>query len=143
METAEFPTATFVLTEPIDFGQVPPEGEQITATATGDLTLHGVTRSVTFEVTAQIENGRVGVLGNIPVLFADYEIDNPSFGPVGDRGQRPARDPPDLRPRLLTPVPRLVLWKIRGAERYESSTETWGRGRGDRWGSIALLSMHC
>lgn len=82
METEQFPTATFVLTEPIDFGQVPPEGEQITATATGDLTLHGVTRSVTFEVTAQIDNGRVGVLGNIPVLFADYEIDNPSFGPV-------------------------------------------------------------
>jgi polyisoprenoid-binding protein YceI len=82
METEQFPTASFVLTSPIEFGEVPPEGEQITATATGDLTLHGVTKTVSFEVTAQIENGRVGVLGNIPVLFADYDIDNPSFGPV-------------------------------------------------------------
>jgi polyisoprenoid-binding protein YceI len=82
METAQFPTASFVLTSPIDFGSVPPEGEQITATATGDLTLHGVTKTVSFEVTAQIDNGKVGVLGNIPVVFADYDIDNPSFGPV-------------------------------------------------------------
>jgi polyisoprenoid-binding protein YceI len=82
METDQFPTASFVLTSPIDFGGVPPEGEQITATATGDLTLHGVTKTVSFELTAQIENGKVGVLGNIPVLFSDYDIDNPSFGPV-------------------------------------------------------------
>jgi polyisoprenoid-binding protein YceI len=82
METDQFPTASFVLTSPIDFGQVPPEGEQITATATGDLTLHGVTKTVSFDLTAQIDNGKVGVFGNIPVLFADYDIDNPSFGPV-------------------------------------------------------------
>lgn len=82
METSEFPTATFTLTAPIDFGSVPADGEQITASATGDLTLHGVTKSVTFDLTAQVDNGKVGVFGNIPVVFADYGIDNPSFGPV-------------------------------------------------------------
>ncbi len=80
MSTDEFPTSTFVLTSPIDFGAVPVEGEQITATATGDLTLRGVTRSVTFEVTAQWNGDRIGVLGSIPVLFSDYEIPDPSNG---------------------------------------------------------------
>jgi polyisoprenoid-binding protein YceI len=80
MSTDEFPTSTFVLTTPIEFGAVPAEGEQITASATGDLTLRGVTRSVTFDLTAQLEGGRIGVLGSIPILFSDYEIPDPSNG---------------------------------------------------------------
>ena len=71
-----------MLTSPIDFGAVPASGETVTATATGDLTLRGVTNSVTFELTATYENDRVGVLGNIPVVFADYGIPNPSFGTI-------------------------------------------------------------
>jgi polyisoprenoid-binding protein YceI len=82
MNAAEFPTATFNLTEPIEFGTIPVGDEQVTATATGELTLRGVTNPVTFEVTAQTTDGRIGVLGSIPVVFADYGIDNPSFGQV-------------------------------------------------------------
>ncbi len=82
MNAAEFPTAEFRITEPIDFGQIPVGDEQVTATATGELTLRGVTNPVTFEVTAQTTDGRIGVLGSIPVLFEDYGIDNPSFGVV-------------------------------------------------------------
>jgi len=82
MNADEFPTATFQLTEPIDFGSIPTGDEQVTATATGELTLRGVTNPVTFEVTAQTTDGRIGVLGSIPVVFADYGIDNPSFGQV-------------------------------------------------------------
>ncbi len=82
MNAAEFPTATFVLTEPIEFGRIPVGDEQITATATGELTLRGVTNPVTFDVTAQTTDGRIGVLGSIPVLFEDYGIENPSFGVV-------------------------------------------------------------
>jgi polyisoprenoid-binding protein YceI len=82
MSVDQFPTSTFVLTAPIEFGSIPAAGDTITATATGDLTLRGVTRSVTFDVTATLDNGRIGVLGNIPVLFADYGIPNPSFATV-------------------------------------------------------------
>ncbi len=82
MEVDTFPTATFVLTAPIDFQAIPADGETITASATGDLTLHGVTKSVTFDVDATFQDGRVGVLGNIPVVFADYDISNPSFATV-------------------------------------------------------------
>ena len=82
MNAAEFPTAEFRITEPIDFGQIPAGEEQVTATADGDLTLRGVTNPVTFEVIAQTTDGRIGVLGSIPVLFEDYGIDNPSFGVI-------------------------------------------------------------
>ena len=82
MNSSEFPTATFILTEPIEFGVIPTDGEQVVATATGDLTLRGQTNAVTFDVTAEATADRIGVLGSIPVLFSDYGIDNPSFGAV-------------------------------------------------------------
>ncbi len=82
MDVASFPTATFVLTSPIDFKQVPTDGGTIPATATGDLTLRGTTKSVTFEVEATFLNGRVGVLGQIPIVFADFGIPNPSVATI-------------------------------------------------------------
>jgi polyisoprenoid-binding protein YceI len=82
MNAEEFPTAEFRITEPIEFGEIPEGDEQVVATATGELTLRGVTNPVTFDVTAQTTDGRIGVLGSIPVLFEDYGIENPSFGVV-------------------------------------------------------------
>ena len=64
------------------FDEVPADGTTITATATGDLTLHGVTKSVTFLVEATFQVGRVGVFGQIPIVFADYDIDNPSIASI-------------------------------------------------------------
>jgi polyisoprenoid-binding protein YceI len=88
MSTDEFPEAAFTLTAPIELGLEPAEGAQVASTATGELTLRGVTNPVTFELTAQQANGKIGVLGNIGVVFADYSIANPSFGGVTteDRG---------------------------------------------------------
>ena len=82
MSVAQFPTATFTLTAPIDFKQVPADGGTISASATGDLTLRGVTKSVTFDLSATYKNGRIAVLGNIPVVFADYGIPNPSIATI-------------------------------------------------------------
>ena len=82
MSADEFPTATFSLTEPIEFGEIPTDRSQVVATANGELTLRGVTNPVTFDVTAETNRDRIGVLGSIPVLFEDYGIDNPSFGVV-------------------------------------------------------------
>jgi polyisoprenoid-binding protein YceI len=61
---------------------VPPEGQAVTASATGDLTLHGTTKSVTFDVQAQLKDGTIQVNGTIPIVFADYGIPNPTFGPA-------------------------------------------------------------
>lgn len=88
MNTDQYPTSTFTLTSPIDLGSTPADGETITATATGDLTLRGVTKSVTFEVQARRTGGTLEVNGAIPVVFAEWDIPDPSFGPaqVADEG---------------------------------------------------------
>ncbi len=89
MDTASFPTATFKLTSPIDLGAVPANGKQVTVKATGDLTLRGKTRSVTFDIVAQRDGDTIETNGTIPVRFDDYGIPAPSFGPaeVGDNGE--------------------------------------------------------
>ncbi len=88
MDAATYPTATFRLLTPIDLGSVPSDNQNITATAEGELTLHGVTQLVSFDVTAKIANGIIGVLGSIDITFADYGIANPSnaFVTTGDTG---------------------------------------------------------
>jgi polyisoprenoid-binding protein YceI len=78
MSADEFPTATFVLTQPIELGVEPTDGVEVQSSATGELTLRGVTNPVTFDVTAKQDNGLIGVQGAIPVLFEDYGIANPS-----------------------------------------------------------------
>jgi polyisoprenoid-binding protein YceI len=82
MSADEFPTASFTLTEPIELGVDVADGAAVTTTATGELTLRGAARPVTFEVTAKMENGLIGVQGSIPVVFADYGIANPSSGGI-------------------------------------------------------------
>jgi polyisoprenoid-binding protein YceI len=89
MDTASFPTATFKLTSPIDLGSIPANGKQVTVKATGDLTLHGKTNPVTFDIVAQRSGSTIETNGTIPVKFDDYGIPAPSFGPaeVGDNGE--------------------------------------------------------
>jgi polyisoprenoid-binding protein YceI len=82
METGLYPTGTFTLTAPIELKSVPTDGEGRTVKATGRLTLHGVTRMVTFTVTGRLSGSTVQAVGSIPVTFADYNIGNPSFGGV-------------------------------------------------------------
>jgi polyisoprenoid-binding protein YceI len=82
MDTAASPTATFKLLQPITLEQLPADGETVTTTAQGELTLHGTTKQVTVEVTAQRNGDGFEVSGSIPVTFADYDIPNPSFGAV-------------------------------------------------------------
>ena len=88
MDTATYPTATFRLLTPIELGPIPADSQSITATAQGELTMHGVTQQVSFDVTAKIANGIIGVLGSIDITFADYGIANPSnaFVTTGDTG---------------------------------------------------------
>jgi polyisoprenoid-binding protein YceI len=79
MEVAQYPTGTFTLTSPIDLAPLPASGVIRDYTAHGRLTLHGTTRAVTFTLTAEVKGGHIEVAGDIPVLFADYNIQNPSF----------------------------------------------------------------
>jgi polyisoprenoid-binding protein YceI len=88
MSTSEFPTATFTLTEPIDLGTLPADGQEIDVKATGDLTLRGVTNSETFDLTAKLDGSSIVVSAAIPIAFDDYDIPDASGGPasVGRNG---------------------------------------------------------
>jgi len=77
LETSQFPTATFKLAQPIDLGKVPANGETFQATATGDLTLHGVTKSVQIPLQARLADGVVTIVGSLPIQFADYNVSPP------------------------------------------------------------------
>ena len=80
MNTATYPTATFKLTQPIALGSEPADGVTVTKQATGDLTLHGVTKSITFAVSVKKTGSTIAASGSVPIVFADYNIANPSFG---------------------------------------------------------------
>ena len=87
MNTSQFPTATFKLTSPIRLSSVALD-DTVTTKATGNLTLHGVTKKISFDITAKRVTGQIRANGAIPIHFADYDINNPSGGPasVGDDG---------------------------------------------------------
>jgi polyisoprenoid-binding protein YceI len=89
LETEQFPTATFELTEPIRLETLPAENEEIQVAATGDLTLHGQTESVTLDLTAKWSGDRISVEGSLPIVLADYDIEAisiPAFVAVDDHG---------------------------------------------------------
>jgi polyisoprenoid-binding protein YceI len=78
LATGEFPTATFVLTEPIELGADAADGQAVSATATGELTIHGVTKTVTIPIEAQLVDDNIVVVGSLDVVFADYGVSVPS-----------------------------------------------------------------
>jgi polyisoprenoid-binding protein YceI len=89
LETDQFPTATFTLTQPVDLGAAAVEDEVIDATATGDLTIHGQTRSVQIPLQARLAGGVVTVTGSLEVVWADYGMSSPNSFMVlsiSDRG---------------------------------------------------------
>lgn len=78
IQTGQFPSATFRLTAPIELGSVPVDGATFSATATGELTLHGVTRTVSVPIEARLSGDVVTVTGSIDIAFADYAIERPT-----------------------------------------------------------------
>ncbi|HUF59815.1 MAG TPA: YceI family protein [Actinomycetota bacterium] len=78
LETDTFPTATFQLTEPIEFAEEPAQGETLTTEAIGELTVHGVAREVTVPVEARWTGDQIEVVASFDIALADYEIDPPT-----------------------------------------------------------------
>lgn len=78
LETNTFPEASFSLTAPIELGAAPAEGETFTATATGDLTLHGVTREVSLDLEGSLVDSTVVIVGSVEIALVDYDIEKPT-----------------------------------------------------------------
>lgn len=54
----------------------------MTASAVGELTLHGVTQPVQFELEAQLVDDTIVVVGSTTITFADFDVEVPDGGPV-------------------------------------------------------------
>jgi len=80
MDVSQFPTAMLTLSAPIDLGTIPADGVVEHYNTVGDLDMHGVTKSVSFPVTAERVGSGIDVLADIPITFSDWNIANPSIG---------------------------------------------------------------
>ncbi len=79
LDTARFPDATFTLTKPVTAGSGLVMNKSFRVQAAGLLTMHGITRPVTFQATARYSGTLLEAAGSIPVLFSDWNIHAPEF----------------------------------------------------------------
>ncbi len=79
MDTVKYPTAVFVLAKPIPLGRLVSAAGTSTLQAAGTMTLHGTSRQVNVPLTVARNGASVQVSTQVPVLFANYGIANPSF----------------------------------------------------------------
>jgi polyisoprenoid-binding protein YceI len=89
LDTGQFPTATFELTQPIELGDAAASGAPVSVEASGELTIHGVTTRVTIPLEAQLVGDHVVVVGSLDIEFADFGVSVPSAPVVlsaGDEG---------------------------------------------------------
>ena len=78
LNTNEFSVATFTLTEPLDLPAGMAEGEALSTSAHGDLTIKGVTDRATFDLQAQLVGDTIVAVGSSEVVFSDYGVTAPS-----------------------------------------------------------------
>lgn len=90
LETQRYPDATISLAQPADLDSSFISGAVTTITATGQLTLHGVTRTLTVRLSARRDAASVEVTASIPIAFRDWTITLPTgygiLGSLADHG---------------------------------------------------------
>jgi len=80
LESDRFPSATFKLTSPIALAADATSGQTIHVSATGDLTIHGVTKSVTLPIDARLTGSKIELVGSITFPFSQFGMTPPSIG---------------------------------------------------------------
>ncbi|HEV8566417.1 MAG TPA: YceI family protein, partial [Actinoplanes sp.] len=90
LDTQHHPDATVGLVRPVALDDRFASGATTTITAAGQLTLHGVTRTVTVPLSARRDGANLDVAGSIPVTFANWGIAGPKgygvLGSLADHG---------------------------------------------------------
>jgi polyisoprenoid-binding protein YceI len=80
IQTDSFPTATFKLGAPVAIPAGVLTGSAVDVTLHGDLTIHGVTKTVDIPAKAQVNGSLIQVLGTLTFPFSDYGINAPNIG---------------------------------------------------------------
>jgi polyisoprenoid-binding protein YceI len=81
LQTQTYPLATFILTSVQGLDQ-PLGADETTLTLVGDLTIHGVTRSVSWSATAKLDNDTITGSAWTTFKMEDFDIQPPKVGPV-------------------------------------------------------------
>jgi polyisoprenoid-binding protein YceI len=86
MDAGTHPTATFVVTGPVDLPEL--TGTPVAVPVTGELTVKGTAREVQAELSVVRTPDGVDVSGSVPLVFADHGVEAPNLGfvRVEDRG---------------------------------------------------------
>jgi polyisoprenoid-binding protein YceI len=86
----QHPVAAFTLTQPVTLGSAFASGATITATATGQLTMRGISHLVTVTISGRRNGSALQVAGSIPIAFSDWGITGPKgygfFGSLANHG---------------------------------------------------------
>jgi len=80
IETARFPSATFVAAAPIEVPATALSGSAAKVQASGDLTIHGVTKRVAMPLDVKANGGRIEVVGSLTFPFDDFAMTAPNVG---------------------------------------------------------------
>jgi len=78
IETDLFPQAEFKLIDEIEITEDYKTGISLSYEIAGLLTLHGVSREIVITVEGTLVDDVLVIIGSYPVMFADYDIEQPS-----------------------------------------------------------------
>ncbi len=77
LRTSQHPTATFTLTEELQIEGAAAGDVAIATSASGDLTVNGMTKPVVVDISAQLVGELIAVVGSIEITFADFDVTIP------------------------------------------------------------------
>jgi polyisoprenoid-binding protein YceI len=77
LQTDQYPQAVFVPTQITDLPTPVPQSGNVTFKVTGNLTVHNVTKPVTWDVTGSIQNGEATGTATTSFTFEDFGLTQP------------------------------------------------------------------
>lgn len=79
MDTVTHPISTFVLSSPVEIPKSTDVAAMEAFSVKGELTLRGVSKMVTIQMFAAIDEGRLRLTGSTEIIFSEWNIPNPSL----------------------------------------------------------------
>ena len=80
LESDNYPTATFTLSKPIALPADALSGGAVNVSATGALTIHGTTKTVTIPLAMRVTSSKIETVGSITFPWSEFNMEAPSVG---------------------------------------------------------------
>ena len=78
LESERYPTATFVLSSPIVLPKSALSGQAVSVVASGALTIHGTTKTVSIPLAMRVAPSEVEAVGSITFPWSEFDMEAPS-----------------------------------------------------------------